>query len=121
MANVLLIDDDEMVLETFQIILSADGHSIVKASDGRTGLALCADQQFDAVVTDVVMPEKDGLEVLMTLRKSNPDAKVIVISGGGRTSARDYLEMAKMLGADKVLYKPVTATELSRAITEVTT
>ncbi len=119
MTNVLLIDDDEMVLETFQIILSSDGHNVSTASDGNAGLALCRSQKFDVVVTDVVMPEKDGLEVLMTLRKTNPEVKVVVVSGGGRTSAKDYLEMAKLLGADKVLYKPITATELSETIVEL--
>lgn len=120
MTNVLLIDDDEMVLETFQIILNSDGHDVETAGDGKAGLALCRSQKFDVVVTDVVMPETDGLEVLMTLRKTNPGVKVVVVSGGGRTSAKDYLEMAKMLGADKVLYKPITATDLSEAIAEVT-
>ena len=119
MANVLIIDDDERVLETFQIVLSSSGRQVQTASNGALGIEATKTNSFDIVVTDVVMPEKDGLEVLMQMRKTHPDTKIVVVSGGGRTSATDYLKMAEVLGADRVLYKPVTATELSVAIEEL--
>ena len=116
MANVLIIDDDETVLETFQIVLSSSGHQLQTASNGALGIEATKTNALDVMVTDVVMPEKDGLEVLMQMRKTHPDTKIVVVSGGGRTSATDYLKMAEVLGADRVLYKPVTATEVSAAI-----
>jgi len=116
MANVLIIDDDETVLETFQIVLSSSGHQVQAASNGALGIEATKTNSFDIVVTDVVMPEKDGLEVHMQMRKTHPDTKIVVVSGGERTSATDYLKMAEVLGADRVLYKPVTATEVSAAI-----
>lgn len=116
MADILLIEDDEMALETAAIILESAGHNVVSANDGEQGMRLFEQAHFDVVVTDVVMPNKDGIEVLVALKKDDKEPKIIVISGGGRTSARDYLEMADVIGADATLQKPFTATELIGAV-----
>ena len=73
----------------------------------------------DLLITDIVMPEKEGLEVLMELRKRQPPVKIIAISGGGRNSATDYLPIAKLMGASKVLAKPFSNDVLVAAINEL--
>lgn len=119
MAKILVIEDDPTVLETALIILESAGHAVAAAVDGDQGMVLYGKEQFDLVITDVVMPNKDGIEVLMELHKHDTPAKVIVISGGGRTSARDYLEMALVIGAQATLQKPFGASELLDAVAKV--
>lgn len=116
MAKILLIEDDQAVRETFEIILASDGHEVIIAVDGNAGIKQAAAQRFDLVITDIIMPERDGVEVINTLRKEQEDLPVIAVSGGGRSSSMDYLGIAKMLGAAAVLAKPIGAKELLAAV-----
>lgn len=116
MAKILLIEDDQAVRETFEIILASDGHEVIIAVDGNDGIKQAAAQRFDLVITDIIMPERDGVEVINTLRKEQEDLPVIAVSGGGRSSSMDYLGIAKMLGAAAVLAKPIGAKELLAAV-----
>ena len=116
MAKILLIEDDQAVRETFEIILASDGHEVIIAVDGNDGIKQAAAQRFDLVITDIIMPERDGVEVINTLRKEQEDLPVIAVSGGGRSSSMDYLGIAKMLGAAAVLVKPIGAKELLAAV-----
>ncbi|WP_412563257.1 response regulator [Thalassobius sp. MITS945101] len=118
MATILLIEDDEAVRVTFEIILASDGHDVVVAEDGNAGLKIAGSQRFDLVITDIIMPERDGVEVINALRKAQADLPVIAVSGGGRSSSMDYLGIAKMLGAAAVLAKPIGSTELLAAVKE---
>lgn len=120
MARILLIDDDHSVRTMLRLTLIHFGHTVIEARDGKEGLRLFPSANADLLITDIVMPEKEGLEVLMELRKVKPPVKIIAISGGGRTSgATSYLHLAKLMGAAKVLEKPFANDVLIAAIDEL--
>ena len=116
MARILLIDDDEPVRTTLRLTLEHFGHTVIEARNGTEGLALFQHANADLVITDIVMPEKDGLEVLMELRGKHPSVKIIAISGA---DSGDYLDSARLMGAAKVLLKPFTNEVLIAAINDV--
>ena len=119
MPRILLIDDDDSVRTVLSKILAHFGHTEIEARNGNEGLELFKDARADLLITDIVMPEKEGLEVLMELRKIHPPVKIIAISGGGRFSAMDYLQTAKLMGATRVLEKPFTQEVLMATINEL--
>jgi CheY-like chemotaxis protein len=119
MARILLIDDDDSVRTVLLLTLAHYGHTVVEASNGKQGLELFRGGNIDLVITDIVMPEKEGFEVLMKIRKKNPALKIIAISGGGLHNAAHYLHTAKLLGAAKVLAKPFSNEELMTAVNEL--
>jgi YesN/AraC family two-component response regulator len=96
-----------------RLTLDHFGHTVIEARNGKEGLALFQHANIDLLITDIVMPEKEELEVLMELRKRNPPVKIIAISGG------DYLQMAKLMGAAKVLAKPFSSDVLIAAIDDL--
>jgi len=116
MAHICLIEDDPMVRNVISRILSKLGHSVQVASNGREGLEFVQKLKFDLVITDIIMPEVEGIQVLQKVKESSPSTKVIAMSGGGRIGNTDFLEVAKSLGADAVVYKPVTKTEFMAAL-----
>ena len=103
MPTILIIDDDEVITETTKIFLNRAGYDTLTASNGAEGLKLCRQHQIDVVITDIIMPEKEGLETIRELRKNFPNIKIIAISGGGRINAQDYLSLAAKLGAHHTL------------------
>jgi two-component system, chemotaxis family, chemotaxis protein CheY len=117
--KILLIDDDIAVLRTLEIVLGDRGYDVVTAS-GAEGLRLFQKNHPDLVITDLIMPEKEGIEMIVEMRRERPDAKIIAISGGGRTHIRCFLETAASLGAAAVLAKPFMPDELAAKIEEVT-
>lgn len=119
MAHLLLIDDDDSLRTMLRLLLVHFGHTVVEARNGREGLMRFAEPGIDLVITDIVMPDVEGLEVLMALRGRKPPVKIIAISGGGRVSATDYLRIARQMGAAKVLAKPFSNEALLAAIAEV--
>lgn len=119
MARILVIDDDDDVRAMLCLTLTQSGHSVIEARNGKEGLQQFAHANADLVITDIVMPEKEGLEVLMELRKKQPPVKIIAISGGGRQNTSDYLHVAKLMGASKVLAKPFSSDALIAAISEL--
>lgn len=119
MARILLIDDDDSVRTVLLLTLKHFGHLVVEARNGSEGIELFRHGGADLLITDIVMPEKDGLEVLMSLKRAQPSLKVIAISGGGRNSAHDYLQIARLMGAGKVLEKPFTSDMLMGAVNEL--
>jgi len=118
MARILLIDDDDSVRTALRLTLSHLGHVVIEACDGEEGLELFRGARADLVITDLVMPGKEGIEVLMALRTEQPPVKIIAISGNGRFRAADNLHTAKLLGAAHVLEKPFTREVLMMAINE---
>jgi CheY-like chemotaxis protein len=106
MNRILVIDDDEAMRSLLRRTLERAGYQVVEASNGRDALRIVPSGHFNLVVTDLLMPEKDGIEVVLHLRRTDPKLPVIAISGGGRVPAGEYLEMAKTLGASEVLAKP---------------
>jgi CheY-like chemotaxis protein len=119
MARILLIDDDDSFRTMLGLTLKHFGHAVVEAPNGKEGLKLLPQANADLVITDIVMPEKDGIEVILELRKKQPDLKIIAISGGARISAATHLQAAKYLGAAKILPKPFTNEALLAAISEL--
>jgi two-component system chemotaxis response regulator CheY len=110
--TVLLVDDDLAVQDAIEMMLEAEGYRVVTADDGRQALAAYPEVRPDLVITDIIMPNETGLAVLAGIKRMNPAAKVIVMSGGGRTTNIDFLDMAAELGASVVLDKPCDPDEL---------
>jgi CheY-like chemotaxis protein len=118
MARILVIDDEELARFTVREILESGGHEVIEARDGVEGLAMQRAQRCDLVVTDVIMPRKEGVEMIIEMKQEQPALKIIAISGGGRTRNLDFLKLAKEFGADKVLAKPFSAEDLIGAVRE---
>lgn len=112
MKKILIIDDNPIVLQALAQVLEAEGFQIVTAPDGQRGISLYEAEKPDLVITDIIMPEKEGIETIRTLLSHNPNAKVIAISGGGRLRNTDFLQMARRLGACETLAKPFDPDEL---------
>jgi DNA-binding response OmpR family regulator len=117
MAHVLLIDDEVPLRSIIAATLKLAGHSVAEADNGREGIAQFRANRPDLVITDIVMPHKEGVETIMELRHDFPDVKIIAISGAMRST--DYLKIAGSLGAKRVLTKPFSTTELLRAVEAV--
>lgn len=120
MARILLIEDDYAVRTMLRLALTHFSHAVIEACNGEEGIEFFKQTKVDLVITDIVMPKKEGLDVLMELRtKQAPPVKIIVISGGGRLNASDNLHMTKLLGAAKVMAKPFSIEVLIAAINEL--
>jgi DNA-binding response OmpR family regulator len=116
MIKVLLIDDDERVRDALSVVLRRHDFEVAVASDGDEGLKVFDNWHPDVVVSDILMPNKEGLETIMALRRRAPDVSIVAISGGSRMGKIDFLAMARDLGADRVLLKPLTGSDLIAAI-----
>lgn len=121
MARILIIEDDNEVREYLESVLTRAGYDVIAASNGKEGVAMFGEQPADLVVTDIIMPEKDGIETIMDLRRANSSLKVIAISGGGRAEPENYLHSARLLGANRTMKKPFTNQEMLDAIKELLT
>lgn len=119
MANVLIIDDDDMVRTMLLRTLTRGGHVAVGARDGVEGVEAFRQNPVDLVITDIFMPNQEGLATIMELRRSHPGIKIIAISGGGARASLDVLPVAEALGAQKTLRKPFTPAEVMDAVREV--
>jgi CheY-like chemotaxis protein len=118
MRRILVIDDDRNMLGILAEMLTTAGYEVVEASDGKEGMRLYKEAPFDLVITDLLMPEKDGLEVVMELRRDFPEVKIITHSGGG-AYGNSSLETSKALGAARTLRKPFREDQLLEAVREV--
>jgi two-component system cell cycle sensor histidine kinase/response regulator CckA len=118
--RILLVDDDDSFRGMLCLTLAHFGHTVIEASNGKEALALFKEAKADLVILDIIMPEKEGLEVLIELQKKQvPPIKVIAITGGNRQRAEENLKMAKLLGAAKVLIKPFPNEVLLAAVNEL--
>ena len=118
-ANILIIDDDNQFRTMLRKMLERNGYEVIEASDGKEGIKLYRKNPTDLIITDLIMPEKDGIETIQELKKDFSDIKIIAISGGGRLGPQDYLHLAKMLGAQRTLTKPIELPELLKTIKEL--
>lgn len=119
MARILVIDDDPMARDIVVEILSRKGHQAVAACNGRQGLEQFHNADFDLVITDIIMPDVEGIETIIQLRKDKPDVKIIAISGGGKISAYSHLSLAEKFGVKKTLAKPFSKADLLTAVDEL--
>jgi CheY-like chemotaxis protein len=118
MARILVIDDDELVRFTLKTILEEDNHEVAVAKDGVEGTALFTSQPYPLVITDLIMPEKEGMETIIELRKNYPDTKIIAISGGGQMGVSNLLKVAQRIGADQAIAKPFGRDEVLDCVKE---
>ena len=116
MGRILVIDDDIEVREMLKQYFERAGYDVLVAADGKAATSLQHESPADLVITDIVMPEKEGLETIMEFRRDFPSVKVIAISGGGKIEANKYLTIARALGAQKTFAKPF---ELKEVLEEV--
>lgn len=116
MKKILVIDDDELILMTFRNLLKKEGFNVVEAQNGNLGIELYKSENPDLVVTDLLMPDKEGLETISDIRAINPSSKIIAMSSGGNTQNMSFLALAKKLGANRVLQKPFKPAEMLQAV-----
>jgi len=119
MAKILVIDDEPAILLMIKKMLERDGHHVDTANDGSEGLELFNKNKPDLLITDIIMPQKEGLEIILELRRRHPELKIIAISGGGRIGPEGYLPSAKIFGANLVFQKPLIKNEFLSAITNL--
>ena len=120
MARILVIDDEEHIRGLYKRILEQAGHEVIEAADGCVGVKLYRESPTDLIITDIIMPEKEGLETIMELRRDFPDVKIIAISGGGTAiSSSTCLSLAQSLGVAKTVAKPFNKQQLLDSVEEV--
>ncbi len=118
-SRILLIDDEEPFRKTIAKFLLRAGYEVVEAQNGERGLRAANYEQFDAVLTDIIMPDMEGLEFIRRFRALDPAVPIVAMSGGGRVCGVQPLKVAKMLGAKEVLFKPFERAELLEAMQAV--
>jgi len=119
MARILVVDDEAPVRKVLRTMLERAGYDVEDAPNGSIALEVLRDDPADVVITDIVMPEKEGIEIIQEMRADYPDIKIIAISGGGQIGPESYLEMARLLGAHRTLSKPVDGDVLLGAVREL--
>lgn len=118
---ILLVDDDLQVLDVLSEMLRLEGHNVVTAVNGNAALERMKADPFDLVIADIIMPEKEGLEIISDIRKRHAALPIIAISGGGRIGPDDYLEAARHIGANATLAKPFARNEFISVVDSLLT
>jgi DNA-binding NtrC family response regulator len=116
MTNILIIDDDAAILDVCQHMLTREGYRVVGAQDGDRGIEICHEEPIEIVITDILMPQKEGLETILELKEAFPNLKMIAMSGGGRLEPDGYLIAAEKMGAHSTIKKPFTRRDLLNAV-----
>lgn len=117
--QILLVDDDDLSRGTIHQMLERAGHRVVSTQNGAEALDLFRADRPDLVITDLIMPDTDGLELIQELRKADTLVRILAISGGGRVNANEYLTVARKFGAAGILAKPFSNQELKEAIAAI--
>lgn len=117
MARILVVDDEKDMRDMLCNLLSVSRHEIAEAENGSQALDLMSNETYDLVLTDVVMPDIDGIELIMKIRERVPAQKIIAMSGGGGIEGRyDYLEITRLVGANQIMQKPFTMQQLKDSV-----
>jgi CheY-like chemotaxis protein len=119
MAKILVFDDEPSILLMLKKLLEKAGYEVEVALNGKEGMALFEKNKPDLLITDIIMPEKEGLETIYELRRSYPDLKIIAISGGGRIGPDGYLPGAKLMGANAIFTKPLIPKEFLQVVADL--
>jgi DNA-binding response OmpR family regulator len=119
MKRILIIDDEPYILMMLKKMMERAGYEVELAENGMRGLELFREEAFNLVISDIIMPEKEGLGIIREMKQDRPELKIIAISGGGRVSADDYLNTAKLFGADRIFQKPFKQEEIVGAVREL--
>ena len=118
MTRILVIDDEESTRFTLRKILEHENYEVTVAKDGVEGTKLFTAEPFPLVITDLFMPEKEGMQTIIELKKDYPDTKIIAISGGGSMGLTNLLETALAVGADQAIAKPFGTDEVLDCVKE---
>lgn len=116
MKKILVIDDDREIVDALGSFLTEEGFSVRTAGDGEEGLTVFQDFRPDVVLTDILMPKREGIETILELKRRSPELRIIAMSGGGIINASTYLEVASRMGASAVLKKPFNLDELLKIL-----
>jgi len=116
MATILVIDDEPRMLRVIGEILRGAGHTVVDAGSGDAGVREIGRQKIDLVITDIIMPDKEGIETIGEIKQDHPEMPIVAISGGSLKGAGSYLETAAALGASATLAKPFHGFELLEVV-----
>ncbi len=119
MVRILVIDDEQSVLEVLRKILQFEGYDVITATNGEEGVELFRQTPCDLVITDMVMPGKDGLQTILDLRQEDPDLPVIAVSGGGTISKERYLVVAGYLDKVITIAKPFSVESITEAVVKL--
>lgn len=119
MARILIIDDEDQSRNMLSQALTRAGYEVSTARDGSEGIELFRTVMADLIITDILMPGKEGLETIMELRRGFPAVKIIAMSGGGRSGNLNFLDIAERLGAQGVLQKPFHLQEVLQLVQEM--
>lgn len=117
MASILLVEDSKMIVATITLLLEKVGHQIVTAYNGNEGVKAAQSDNFDLLLTDIVMPEKDGIQTIIEVRRDKPDLRIIAMSGGS-LAGMEQLDHAMKIGANAIMPKPFTADQLFAVVSE---
>ncbi len=116
MKRVMIVDDEEQIRDVLMKILQRHGYQVVVAEHGRQAVSIFESNPVDLIITDITMPQMDGLETIRTILSNNPQVPIIAISGGGHRFPDYFLPMAQQSGAKMVLKKPIRSQELVKAV-----
>ncbi len=116
MARILIIDDESQIRSMLRLMLERVGYEIAEAPDGIEGIRQYRENPADLIITDLIMPNKDGIGMIIDLKKEFPKVKIIAMSGGGVNRPEGYLDGAKKLGATRTLTKPIDRDEMLKAV-----
>ncbi|MFT5057822.1 MAG: CheY-like chemotaxis protein [Planctomycetota bacterium] len=119
MARILIADDDFDIRVTLQKLLQMVGHEVELAKDGLEAMGILKSTEFDLMVTDIIMPNQEGLECIIEARQQHPNLHLIAISGGGKECTGNYLRMASAFGAEAIFMKPFSPLELLNKVNEL--
>ncbi|OEU44916.1 MAG: hypothetical protein BBJ60_11980 [Desulfobacterales bacterium S7086C20] len=117
--KVVVIDDNAEIRHVIELKLRTHGYKVITAANGKEGLNLIKSKQPDVVITDIVMPEKEGIEVITEVRRDFPNVKIIAMSGGGLIGPHEYLSWTKMMGVQRTFTKPFAINEILEAVNEL--
>ncbi len=120
MPRILVVDDEEQVRRVLRLVLERAGYEVDTAADGNEAVAIFYPSRHDVVITDIVMPEKEGIETIQELRQKSAGVRIIAISGGGRISPEEYLDWAKRFGVHCTFTKPINRDELLDTLAALT-
>ncbi|MGD8342199.1 MAG: response regulator [Desulfobacterales bacterium] len=118
MARILIIDDESQIRSMLRLMLERVGYEVIEAEDGMEGIRQYRDNPADLIITDLIMPNKDGIGMIIELKKEFPQVKIIAMSGGGVNRPEGYLDGAQKLGATRTLTKPIDRDEMINAVKE---
>lgn len=119
MKRILVIDDDVVFRQMLRKVLERAGYETTEAADGKEGIELFREAPADLVITDIIMPEQEGIETIQELKRDFPGVKIIAVSGGGRLDPKEYLKTAEQFGAVRTFNKPFDREEFLDAIREL--